>query len=144
MAMISVLLDTNIILDVIARREPFYAQSAVAWSAVESGIIHGMIAAHSVTTLYYLLSRQLTRQSAVQAISDLLRVFSIAPIDSKVIQDALALAWHDFEDAVQATAALQAGAHYLVTRNTQDYPLSPIRIISPKDLSAILHSPGLA
>ena len=53
----AILVDLNVILDVLQHREPHYAASAMVWSAVETRQARGLIAAHSVTTLFYLLAR---------------------------------------------------------------------------------------
>ena len=133
MAKLRVLLDLNIILDVLTRREPFYADSAKIWEKVETGHVDGMLAAHSVTTLFYLLLKNKTHQDASNIIQSLLQVFEIAGVDEGVIMQALALAWQDFEDAVQAVAAARSGAMYIITRNIQDYKDSPIPTFTPTD-----------
>jgi len=138
MAKPCVLLDANILLDVLAQRQPFYRLSAGVWASVESGKARGMVAAHCVTTLYYLIARHTTRSRAVQAITDLLRVFSVATINQEVIYQALVMNWRDLEDAVQACAAAQANAHYLITRNPADFSASPVPVIGPGEFLALV------
>jgi predicted nucleic acid-binding protein len=138
MAELCVLVDTDVILDVLAHRQPFYPHAAGVWAAVENGRVRGLVAAHSVTNLHYLIARHTSRQKAILAVADLLRVFSAAAVDQTVLYQALALGWADFEDAVQACAAAQAGAQYLVTRNAADYPAAPLPVLSPQDFLNIL------
>ena len=134
MAELRVLLDLNVVMDVLTRRQPFYENSAKAWAAVESGWVEGYIAAHSVTTMQYLVNRHCTRKEAALAIADLMRVFSVASVNRDVLYQALTLDWKDFENAVQVVAAAQAGATFIVTRNPADYPNCPVPVISPADL----------
>jgi hypothetical protein len=54
-----ILIDLNIILDILGRREPFYEYSAAVMSLVEKGTVQGCVAAHSVTTLFYIVERML-------------------------------------------------------------------------------------
>jgi len=140
MAKLRVLFDLNVILDVLTRREPFYADSAKVWEKVETGNVDGMLATHSITTLFYLLSKHKTHQESSNIIQSLLQVFEVAAVDEGVILQALALAWQDFEDAVQAVAAARAGAIYIITRNIQDYKDSPIPACSPADFLTYLRS----
>lgn len=140
MAKLSILLDANIVMDVFTRRQPFLPASSGVWAAVESGRVQGMVAAHTVTTLFYLVERHTSSQQATQAISDLLRVFNIAPVDQSTLLHALALGWHDFEDAVQACAAAQAAADYIITRDSVGYSGSPVPTLSPADFLGIINT----
>ncbi len=61
------LLDINVILDVLQRRHPFYDDSAAVLAAAETGKIIGLVAAHSVTTLFYLLAKYGSPETARRA-----------------------------------------------------------------------------
>jgi hypothetical protein len=126
---VRVLYDLNVVMDVLTHRDPFYAVSAQACAAAESGRVEGYLAAHSLTTLFYLLARHLDERQAALALHDMLRVYAVAAVDQTVIQTALALAWDDFEDAVQMAAAMQIGADYLVTRNPTDFRGGTVRVL---------------
>ena len=130
----SVLVDLNVILDVLAQRQPHYVSSALVWAAVETGVVSGYVAAHSITTLFYLMARHLDREQAIKAVQKLLTIFEVAAVDRLVIEHALALGWPDFEDAVQMVAAVQAGTNYLVTRNPQDFKDELVSVLHPDDL----------
>src|SRR5438876_595955 len=92
-----VLFDLNVILDVLQRREPFYAMSARVLACAETGRVEGLVAAHSLTTLFYLVSRDLSADQARVALSELLRFLSVAAVDGPVIEQALGLPYPDFE-----------------------------------------------
>lgn len=132
-----VLVDANVALDVLAKREPHYLTSAAVWALAEQGEIEGLLAAHSVTTLHYLLAKHLDPPQANLAISRLLQVFNVAAVDQNVILKALALGWKDFEDAVQMAAALNSQADYFVTRNPKDFKDGLVRVLQPGDLLAL-------
>ena len=134
----SVLFDLNVILDVLQQREPFYAASAGALACAEAGSVEGWVAAHSTTTLFYLLARYQSAAQARVVIGELLRFLSVAAVDQAVIGQALALPYLDFEDAVQMAAAAQAGAQYLVTRNVHDYQAGPLPALQPAELLALV------
>lgn len=133
-----VLLDINVILDVLADREPFANDAAAVLSALESKAAVGLIAAHTVTTLHYLLSRELGPKKASRALGDLLRLVGVVPVDEDRVLHALAMGWDDFEDAVQAACAEKAEVDYLISRNEPDFRASSVRVLSPGAFLALL------
>src|ERR1035438_6228642 len=94
-----ILFDTNIVLDVLLDRQPFVEASAAAWAAVETGNSEGMLAAHTVTTIHYLVRKEKGSVKANRIVSAILRVFAVAAVDGAVVQEALQLPFSDFEDA---------------------------------------------
>ena len=135
-------LDVNVILDVLAKREPWFEDSAAVLSLLESGEFEGVVAAHSVTTLFYLTSKHLGQRRAAARLLDLLKVVSVAPVDQDTILKGLALGWSDFEDALQLLCADTAGADFLVTRNPRDFESESITVVTPAQLLAILQAQG--
>ena len=133
-----ILFDTNVVLDVLLDRQPYAEASAAAWAAVESGISEGMLAAHAVTTIHYLVRKEMGNIKAKRIISAILRVFGIAAVDGAVIQEALQLPFTDFEDAVTAAAARLAGCEYIVTRDPKAFRGSPVRSLTPEAVTPLL------
>jgi predicted nucleic acid-binding protein len=134
-----VFLDANVVLDVLANREPFIADSAAVLSLAESRKLEGFVAAHTVTTLFYLLRRDLGGTRARDVLMDLLRVVEIVGVDQDRIFQALAMDWDDFEDAVQASCAAKVEADYLLTRDKTGFRGSHVPVLSPAEFLA-LHS----
>jgi predicted nucleic acid-binding protein len=139
-AKLRVLVDANVALDVLTKRDPHYVTSAAVWALVEQGQIEGLLAAHTVTTLHYLVAKHLDRRQANLAITKLLRVYGVAAVDQQVILKALTLGWKDFEDAVQMAAAFNAQVDYVVTRNPKDFKDELVRVLQPGDLMALFPS----
>ena len=135
----TVLLDIDIILDVLAKREPFFGSSSRVWSKVEKGEIRGYIASHSVTTLFYLIAKARNRDFARECVSDLLSVFEIAPVSGATLRLALNSTMPDFEDAVQFAAANEINAEFIITRNTRDFKGSKIPALTPDLFLATLN-----
>jgi predicted nucleic acid-binding protein len=129
----TVLIDINILLDVLQMREPFYEASARLLALVEKEQVRGMIAAHSVTTLFYLIQKDKSSAQARASITSLLQFLEISPVDQNTIEQALNLDYRDFEDAVQMISALQCKAEYLITRNVTDYQPAMLPVIQPVD-----------
>ena len=134
----AVLVDTNVVLDVVLRREPWAADAARLLDAVARGQLRGFVASHAVTTVHYLVERARDRTTAVTAVADLLAILTVVPLDGADFQRALALGLSDFEDAVQVAACLEAGADYLVTRNEKDFRGAPVTTRSAGEVLALL------
>lgn len=135
---IQVLVDLNVIIDVMQNRQPFYEDSAGVVDAVARGEVMGWLAAHSITTLFYIISHTRNREAAVQAVTGLLESFTVAKVDDTVIREALSLGWKDFEDAVQMAATRAEDIDYLITRNIKDFQSGPVPVIQPAAFLALL------
>lgn len=133
-----VFIDINVILDVLQRREPFYEASAHVLAGVETGELEGFIAAHSITTLFYLIQKDQSSAQARASITSLLQILKIAPVTQSTIDRALNLEYSDFEDAVQMISALECKADYLITRNIADYTPPLLPVIQPIDFLGII------
>src|SRR5271157_2242506 len=127
-----VLFDTNVVLDVLLDRQPHVRASAAAWASIEAGNCEGMLAAHAVTTIHYLIAREMGNVKARRLVSTILRVFGLAAVDGAVVREALHLPCSDFEDAVTAAAALAAGCEFIVTRDPKGFRGSPLRCLAPE------------
>jgi predicted nucleic acid-binding protein len=133
-----VLIDLNVLLDVLQKRVPFYETSARLLAYVETGRVEGFLAAHSLTTLFYLIQKNKSAADARAAITNLLQFVSIAPVDQSTIEQALNLDYPDFEDAVQMMCAVQCKADALITRNLNDYQPALLPVLQPVDFLGAL------
>lgn len=129
-----VLFDTNVIVDVIAERQPFYADSyAVFYKAARREII-GIVPAGAVTDIYYLTNKSFPDSTIAQtAISDLLNILYAVDTRADDVRTALGYGFRDFEDAVISAVAERENADLIITRNISDFKTSPVKAISPKD-----------
>lgn len=126
-----IMLDTNVVLDVLLGREAFVDDSTAMVDLVERGAITGLLCATTITTLAYLAGKAVGKPKATRHIRQLLSLFEVAPVTRSVLDGALASKVADFEDAVLAEAALQAGAQAIITRNLRDFAHSPVRAHTP-------------
>ncbi len=134
------MLDTNVVLDVLLERRPHTVASAAVWARIETGSAEGLLAAHAVTTIHYLVSRQRGASVARTTVNAILSVLGVAPVDADVIRTALEMGWPDFEDAVTAAAAARAGCDAIVTRDPAGFPHSPVQVLTPEAAAAALAS----
>lgn len=129
--------DLNVILDVLASREPWVRESAATLSLVADGRAEAFIAAHSVTTLDYLLRKHVGAARTAATLVDLLGIVQVVAVDHERLLAALSLGWNDFEDAVQAVCALEIQADYLVTRDPRPFAPLSIPVVQPSELLSI-------
>lgn len=131
-------LDTNVLLDVLADRQPWADHSSRVLGHVERGRATGYVAAHAVTTLYYLLASHSDRKTARRKTRLLLRLLEVSAVDEDRLLQALDLPMPDFEDAVQVACAEKVGADVIVTRNADDFLGTDLPVRSPTELLARL------
>lgn len=137
-----VLVDVDVILDVLTRREPFFADSAALLAACETGRCTGLVAAHTITTLWYLLAKYHDAAYARDKLDALTQIVEVAAVEREVIDAALALDFADLEDAVQACAGAASAADYVATRNLKDFARGPLPAVSPAELLALVPIAG--
>lgn len=135
------LVDLNIMLDVVLRRDPWYRDAVTLLDAVCNGAAEGYVASHAIATLYFVVNKANARMAAVTAVTDMLSICNVVPMGNHDFQRALALGFTDFEDALQVAAALQSGCAYIVTRNARDFKGSPVPVRTAGELLSVLLPP---
>jgi predicted nucleic acid-binding protein len=134
-----VFLDTNVLLDVLARREPHCIAASEIWSRVERGTLGGYISAISFNNVHYVLRRAANRQASHGALKLLRGIFHVVALDEQIIQRAIDSEFSDFEDAIQFFSAHHVGAGSIVTRNVRHFPAEPLSVVTPEEfLKAVL------
>ena len=135
--MMQVFFDTNVIIDVVVKREPHFAASSALLSYAEKGVIEGLVSAISFNNLHYIIERVSDRKKARQAVSFLRNICKIVPLDGRIIGEAADSDIADFEDAIQFFSAIHCDADYLVTRNVKDFPQEDFPVLEPEEFLAL-------
>ena len=134
-----VLVDTNIVMDVLLKRAPFYKDSFSIFQLSDSGSISGVLASISVTNAFYILRKAGKSCDDVYLdMDDISGIFKIAPVSETTISTALALRWNDFEDAVQYVTAKECRVDFIITRNKEDFEANGIPCMTPTEFIAYL------
>ncbi|MFQ5628527.1 MAG: PIN domain-containing protein [bacterium] len=128
-----IMLDLNVLLDYIQKRKPHYHYSSIVLSEVLTGRLEGVIPAHALTTIYYIIARHNDKKRAEEAIDWILAHFEVAITDKPVFVRARELPIDDFEDGVVASLAEVSQSDLIVTRNLPDFEDSPISAITPQE-----------
>ena len=131
-------LDTNIVIDYLAKRQPFAEDVC---QMVMLCCLKGYelcVSSLSFATVYYVLRKQYDYEHLLTLLSDITGLFSIAVVDGKIIQDALSSDFIDFEDAIQCYTAVADNADVIVTRNVKDFFHSPLLVKTPMEICELM------
>lgn len=132
-----VLIDTNVILDMLEKREPFYESSNNVLSLCASKKIKGCIALHSISNIFYILRKNYSAENRRHLLLGILKFLQVANASHENVRHALERNdFPDFEDCLQDECAVQNHADYIITRNTADFSNSNIPAITPSDFLA--------
>ena len=129
-----VLIDTNVILDVLYKRNGFYEDSLKIWKLCETRKIDGYISALSIPNIVYILRRELDPEKTLEVINNINLVFKIYDLKSEIIMQAAEKKTKAYEDALQMITAQKLKASFIVTRNIKDYVGSKIIAVKPSEL----------
>lgn len=135
-----VFLDTNILLDVLARRNPFFANAGKIWTMAEHGELEAFVSAFSFNNIYYIIRKAEGRIKARKALRLLRDVFTSVAPERQIMDQAMDSDLDDFEDAVQYYSAGRVHADYLITRNPQDFPTGGLPLVSPDEFLVLLEA----
>ncbi len=129
-----ILIDTNVLLDYVLTREPFYEDAKNIVIVCADGKIKGCIAAHSISNMFFILRKDYNAEERREILVNLCSLFDVEGIDKAKLMAGLQNEnFSDFEDCLQMECAKAYGAEYIVTRNVGDYKSSEIKAITPKD-----------
>ena len=129
-----VLIDTNIILDILIKRMPFYESSNRVLSYCASGKLKGYIALHSISNIFYILRKYFSTDERRRLILGILDFLQITNATHEGVKRALNRNdFFDFEDCLQDECARRIFADYIIIRNISDFSKSHIPAITPAD-----------
>lgn len=129
-----VFLDTNIVIDFIAGRQPFAKEATALFQLADNHEIELLVSDLSIVNIAYVLRRLNFPMSHIYDAFDEMRpLLTITSIGPAAIDNCLRRRAEDFEDMVQYFSALQAGADYVVTRNKKDFPENKEMIVTPRE-----------
>lgn len=132
-----VLIDTNVVLDFLQEREPFVANAARLFERIDTQEIEGFIAATTITNIYYIVRKAAGRVVTQDAITQILLDINICAIDLEILEQALALNFQDFEDAVQYACAVVHNVDAILTRDPAGFINVEIPVVLPEELDTL-------
>ncbi|MEX2335642.1 MAG: PIN domain-containing protein [Fulvivirga sp.] len=131
--MIRAIIDTNVILDIALKREPFFEFSSKIFDAIDADLLEGVITASSITDIYYIASKQKDKSQARKFLLSLIQIVEIIGVDKEIITKSLEADLPDFEDAVQVFSAKSNSIELIITRNIKDFTSSALKAVNPQE-----------
>ena len=126
--------DTDISLDLLSKRLPFYNAASRLFTLADHGEIKIFVSSLSFSNLNYLLSRQFNVDQARRKLLNFKTLVTVLPVTEKTVELALSSEFKDFEDAIQYYSAKgQVGINAIITRNPKDFAVKDLAILSPDE-----------
>ena len=132
------ILDTNVVVDVLQRREPWFQDGDVIFRAIANKQVTGCLTAKQIADLYFFSRKQFKGEENVdararQVVGKILSLFELIDTLGIDCQNALGVNNGDYEDATLIESAARAGVEYIVTRNPAHYKTSSVQVYSPAE-----------
>ena len=130
------LIDANIVLDVLQKREPHFKNSATVWKICETGQAEGYISALTFANLVYVMRKELGPDQIHDVLRKLQLIFRFADFSAADMEKAVEMKWNDYEDAIQAATAKRISADVIITRNVRHFKESQVIAFTPSEYIA--------
>lgn len=129
----SILLDSDVVLDILFDRKPFSSPAFQVLSLCENKHTNGFITPVIISNLYYIIRKQTSHKNAIEKIQQLLGILDVLTMDKQTVLSAIHSGFNDFEDALQNYAAENSKeVKIIVTRNGKDFKSSELAILTPE------------
>jgi predicted nucleic acid-binding protein len=129
----NIFVDTDVIFDLLAKREPFYNYSAKLFTHADKQELTICVSSLCFRNLNYILSKQKSATEARKILSRFKVLVNVLPVDDKVIELALNSDFKDFEDAIQYYCAIENGIKIIITRNLKDFKHARIPVLTAEE-----------
>lgn len=133
-----IFIDTDIILDLLTKREPFYNNASLLFSLIDKGKIKAFSSSLIFSNLYYILRKVKGSKQTIKILQKLSTLIEILSVDSKIITLSLQSEFKDFEDAIQYYTAIENNVPVIITRNVKDFKPAKIKILTPDEFLSSL------
>lgn len=139
-----ILLDTNVVLDVLQKRSPWFEDGKEIFLAVAANQIDGFVTAREVADIHFFSRKQFRGEENIdqkvrKIISGILALFDIVDTLGEDCRNAFGIENNDYEDAIMISSAQRAGMDYIVTRNTEHFAKSPVPVCTPTDFVKLIN-----
>lgn len=135
-----VLLDNDVVLDLLLKRQPFYPDVKELFRRAARREIVVFVSAITPVNCFYTIRKERDIETADMAVRKLLNIVKVSRVDKPILDSAFSLGFIDYEDAVQCSSAMKMKLDAIVTRNVKDFSSSPIAIHTPADFLEFLKS----
>ena len=128
-----IFVDTNIVIDLLSKREEFYKEAQELFTLADTKKVNLYVSALTFANTHYILSRNIKAEEVRKVLIKFKTLTTVLPIDDKIIELALVSDFVDFEDAIQYQTAIQNGLELIITRNKKDFKNAKIPVLNAKE-----------
>lgn len=129
-----IFLDTNVLMDILANRQPFYKSSSEIYKLGLAYKVSLFTTSNTISTLHYLLKKYSNEENIRKSLYDVTSTVSIIAVDINIIKKSLKSSHKDFEDAIQIVSAQSINdMDCIVTRDLKDYKNAEINVFTPDE-----------
>ncbi|MDY6969228.1 MAG: PIN domain-containing protein [Spirochaetota bacterium] len=128
-----IFIDTDVILDVVFGRKPFFHDSQKILSLIEKNYFIGFTSTLILANCYYIISANKNKNTAAKTLSKLRSIMTVLPFTDKELGESLNSNFNDFKDGIQYFISINNGIDTIITRNISDYKNVDIHVLMPND-----------
>lgn len=128
-----ILVDTNIVLDLLSKREAFYLEAQELFTLSDYKNVKLYVSSLTIANVHYILSKNLKLDEARKILIKFKVLVEVLPMDDKILELALVSDFKDFEDAIQYHTALENELNLILTRNKKDFKKSVLPVFTAKE-----------
>jgi predicted nucleic acid-binding protein len=128
-----ILVDTNIVLDLLAKRTKFLIEAQELFTLSDKNELKLYVSSLTFANTYYILSQKMKLGNARKILRKFKVLVEVLPMDDKIIDLSLESDFKDFEDAIQYHTAIENEVDVIITRNLKDFKTAKIPVLTAKD-----------
>lgn len=129
----NLLIDTNIIIDLLAKRKEFYLEAQELFTLADENKIKLYISSLTFANTHYVLTKELNADKARKVLIKFKLLVKILPLNDKILELALSSDFKDFEDGIQYYTALENKLEIIITRNKKDFKTAKLPVLTAKE-----------
>lgn len=134
------LLDTNIVLDFVLKRQPFFVEADEIFTKLENKEFDAYVSSITPVNVFYTTRKETDKATALSSVEELLKIVEVTKSNNAIYQNAIAANFNDYEDAVQHECAVAEMLDAIVTRNVKDYKNASVKVYSPAEFLQFLQT----
>ena len=132
-----ILVDTNIVLDLLAERKNFIVETQELFTLSDKNEVKLYVSSLTFANTYYILSQQMKMNNVRKVLRKFKILVEVLPMDDKIIDLSLESDFKDFEDAIQYYTAIENDISIIITRNLKDFKTAIIPVLTAKNYTEL-------
>lgn len=132
----NVFLDTNVVIDLLGERKPYFDDVAYIVEMHKKKLINASVSTLTIVNCAYILRKAYSEKVMLEKVKKLCDTFEVTAVDRAAIMQSIKNGGHDFEDAVQYFSSLQSKPDVIITRDKQGFENFGIKVMTPSEFIA--------